>query len=48
MTQEETQGFRDLLRIDVDQLRQAAEQGDAVAQYVLGLRYSKGEGVYRP
>ena len=30
---------------DIDQLRQAAEQGDASAQYNLGVMYANGEGV---
>ena len=30
---------------DIDQLRQAAEQGDASAQYNLGVMYDLGEGV---
>ena len=30
---------------DLDTVRQAADQGDAAAQYNLGLMYTKGEGV---
>ena len=30
---------------DIEQLRQAAEQGDARAQYNLGVMYANGEGV---
>ena len=32
---------------DLDTLRQAAEQGDAEAQFVLGSRYANGEGVLK-
>lgn len=35
-------------RQDVNQLREAAEQGDVGAQYNLGVRYYKGEGVEHP
>ena len=31
--------------VNLEQLRQAAEDGDAEAQYNLGLMYAKGEGV---
>ena len=30
---------------DIDALRERAEQGDAEAQWSLGLAYAKGEGV---
>ena len=30
---------------DIDQLRKAADQGDALAQYNLGVAYAAGEGV---
>ena len=30
---------------DLDTVRQAAEQGDATAQFNLGVMYAKGEGV---
>ena len=32
---------------NLDTLRQAAEQGDAKAQFVLGSRYANGEGVLK-
>ena len=32
-------------QLDIEEIRQAAEQGEAKAQYNLGVMYAKGEGV---